>query len=241
MNPILVHAVFAGKRGAEQAVKRSSSESWNATEKLYEIVPDASKKQLQRAIRGQVALDSIIHSDGWRGYNGLIDRATRWVYVEIRKDKSATAASGFFKRLIDQTPFTITQVLTDNGKKFTDRFCATGQRQPTGAHACDRVCANNCIEHRLTRPSSLQTNGMVERFNGRIADVLHTHRFDSAASLKATLKRFLYLYNHHILQNNLHHKTPLQTLQRGYAQQPYLFKKIPRNHPGPDSSVYIYD
>jgi len=73
MNPILVHAVFAEKRGAEQAVKRSSSESWNATEKLHEIVPDASKKQLQRAIRGQVALDSSIHSDGWRGYNGLVD------------------------------------------------------------------------------------------------------------------------------------------------------------------------
>ncbi len=38
-----------------------------------EIVPDASKKQLQAAIRGQVALDSIIHSDGWRGYDGLVD------------------------------------------------------------------------------------------------------------------------------------------------------------------------
>lgn len=38
-----------------------------------EIVPDASKKQLQAAIRGQAALDSIIHSDGWRGYNGLVD------------------------------------------------------------------------------------------------------------------------------------------------------------------------
>jgi len=42
--------------------------------KVYtEIVPDASKKQLQAAIRGQVSLDSIIHSDGWRGYNGLVD------------------------------------------------------------------------------------------------------------------------------------------------------------------------
>ena len=42
--------------------------------KVYtEIVPDASKKQLQAAILGQVALDSIIHSDGWRGYNGLVD------------------------------------------------------------------------------------------------------------------------------------------------------------------------
>ena len=34
MNLILVHAVFAEKRGAEQAVNRSSSESWNATESV---------------------------------------------------------------------------------------------------------------------------------------------------------------------------------------------------------------
>lgn len=38
-----------------------------------EIVPDAKKRTLQRVIRGQVALDSIIISDGWRGYNGLVD------------------------------------------------------------------------------------------------------------------------------------------------------------------------
>jgi len=42
--------------------------------KVYtEIVPDCSKATLQAIIRGRVALDSIIHSDGWRGYNGLVD------------------------------------------------------------------------------------------------------------------------------------------------------------------------
>ena len=42
--------------------------------KVYtEIVPDAFKKQRQAAIRGQAPLDSIIHPDGWRGYNGLVD------------------------------------------------------------------------------------------------------------------------------------------------------------------------
>ncbi|WP_133513374.1 DDE-type integrase/transposase/recombinase, partial [Candidatus Thiosymbion oneisti] len=100
-----------------------------------------------------------------------IDRATRWVYVEILKDKSATSASGFLTRLIEQAPFTITKLLTDNGKEFTDRFCATGERQPTGAHAVDRVCTANRIEHRLIKPRRPQTNGLVERFNGRIADV----------------------------------------------------------------------
>ena len=83
-----------------------------------------------------------------------------------------------FKRLIDQAPFSITQMLTDNGKEFTDCFCATGDRQATGTHTFNRVCTDNRIEHRLTKPRSPQTNGMIERFNGRIADVLRTHRFD---------------------------------------------------------------
>lgn len=42
--------------------------------KVYtEMVPDCSKAVLQRAIRGKVSLDSVIHSDGWRGYDGLVD------------------------------------------------------------------------------------------------------------------------------------------------------------------------
>jgi len=61
----------------------------------------------------------------------------------------------------------------------THRFCATGECHPTGGRlpAFDRVCADNHIEHRLIKPRRPQTNGMVERFNGRIADVLRTHRF----------------------------------------------------------------
>jgi len=47
--------------------------------------------------------------------------------------KSVTSAGGFLKRLIKQAPFKITKLLTDNGKEFTDRFCATGERHPTGA------------------------------------------------------------------------------------------------------------
>ena len=42
--------------------------------KVYtEIVPDCSKATLQAIIRGHVAPDTAIHSDGWRSYNGLVD------------------------------------------------------------------------------------------------------------------------------------------------------------------------
>ncbi len=38
-----------------------------------EIVPNCKSATLQAVIRGKVELDSVIHSDGWRGYNGLVD------------------------------------------------------------------------------------------------------------------------------------------------------------------------
>ena len=38
-----------------------------------EIAPDVQRKTLPVVIRGSVSLDSIIHSDGWRGHNGLDD------------------------------------------------------------------------------------------------------------------------------------------------------------------------
>jgi len=42
--------------------------------KVYtKIVPDVKKATLQAVIRGHVDVDSVIHSDGWRGYNGLVD------------------------------------------------------------------------------------------------------------------------------------------------------------------------
>ncbi len=42
--------------------------------KVYtEVVPDCKKATLQAIIRGRVSADAVIHSDGWRGYDGLVD------------------------------------------------------------------------------------------------------------------------------------------------------------------------
>ena len=38
-----------------------------------EVVPDCKKRTLQAVILGKISLDSVIHSDGWRGYDGLVD------------------------------------------------------------------------------------------------------------------------------------------------------------------------
>lgn len=52
------------------------------------------------------------------------------------------------------------EVITDNGKQFTDRFGKGGEV------LFDKICRRNGITHRLTAPSSPNQNGKVERFHG---------------------------------------------------------------------------
>lgn len=164
-----------------------------------------------------------------------IDRASRWVYLELKRSKSSKAATSFLSRVVAKAPFKITKLLTDNDKAFTDRFSAAGERKPTGNHVFDKVCAEHNIEHRLIPPRHPQTNGMVERFNGRISEVLATTRFDCAQDLEATLVRYAYLYNQHIPQRALSHKTPIEALKSWQKDRPELFLKKVRNHAGPDN------
>ena len=63
-----------GKRGRGASGKTIVFGILKRNGKVYtEIVPDCSKATLQAVIRGRVTLDSVIYSDGWRGYNGLVD------------------------------------------------------------------------------------------------------------------------------------------------------------------------
>jgi len=75
----------------------------------------------------------------------------------------------------------ITRVLTDNGREFTDGLFGLRRRAATGTHDFDRLCADLGMEHRLAPPMRPRTNGMVERFNGRIEDVLQSHHFSGQA------------------------------------------------------------
>jgi len=163
-----------------------------------------------------------------------IDRATRWVFIQIKAHKTAIAAKSFLAALHKACPVKITKLLTDNGKEFTDRLFGTREKEASGNREFDRLCQELGIEHRLTKPRSPQTNGMVERFNGRIAEVLTTHRFDSSQDLETTLARYAWLYNHHLPQKAIGHTTPMEAMKKCYADKPDLFISQTRNRPAPD-------
>ncbi|ASJ25648.1 DDE-type integrase/transposase/recombinase [Laribacter hongkongensis] len=129
-----------------------------------------------------------------------IDWANRRVFIQVKPHKTVAAARTFLSALQKKTPCHVRTILTDNGSEFTDRLF-NRQKQASGKHESDRLCTALEIEHRLARPRTLQTNGVVERFNGRISEVLVTHRFGSGQDPSSvTLERYVLLYNQHLPQ-----------------------------------------
>lgn len=162
-----------------------------------------------------------------------IDRATRTLYYAIYKDKSAQSTEDFFEKCLAFFPFKITHILTDNGLEFTNKLI----RSKTG-NLCtkpsklDLKCEINNIDHRLTPPSSPQTNGMVERVNGTIKNgTILISDYESIDELQKGLTSFLVFYNtnrrHGSLRKELNVKTPLQAVQKWYELKPELFIRSP--------------
>ena len=85
-----------------------------------------------------------------------------------------------------KVPFVRSKILMDNGKEFTDRFCATGERELTGNHLFDQECSVHNIDHRIIKPRRPQSNDMVERFNDRTEEIIEQTRFSSKDDLRKT-------------------------------------------------------
>jgi len=67
-----------GKRGRGAGGKTVVFGIFKRNGHVYtQIVPDAKKATLRAVIRGRVALASVLHSDGWIGYDGLVDLGYR--------------------------------------------------------------------------------------------------------------------------------------------------------------------
>src|SRR5215471_11781506 len=161
-----------------------------------------------------------------------IDRATRYVFVEIHSRRDGATATGFLKRFLADFPHDVHTILTDNGAEFTDRFAVDKTSKPlgkpSGDHPFDRLCRQRGIDHRLTRPYHPQTNGLVERFNRRIAEAIGREdkrgsarrTFTDHADRDAFMARFVHDYNRTRLKC-LGYQAPIQALANPTG--PYTF------------------
>jgi transposase InsO family protein len=111
-----------------------------------------------------------------------IDRCSRFVHLAVKDDETTASAIAFLNEAIRAFPFRVTHVLTDRGSCFV-------------ADGFEAVCRRLKVEHRTTRPYTPRTNGMVERFNGRVQRevlgiTIHSHR-----DLEVLLRGFNRAYN----------------------------------------------
>jgi len=96
------------------------------------------------------------------------------------------------------------------------------------------LCKRLATKHRLILPRHPQTNGMVERLNGRISEIVNQTRFASSSELESTLCNYLKIYNHNISHRALSNETPVPAIKKWQAEKPELFVKRVYNQTGLD-------
>src|ERR671916_1301960 len=166
-------------------------------------------------------LPKLRTADGERRKRHLyvaIDRRSRSVHLAVKDDETEKSAIASLREAAAAFPFRLTHVLTDNGSCFTPRSA--------------RACAALGAEWRHTRPRSPQTNGMVERFNGRVGSEVLGITIHSRAELERLLRGFDAAYNAR-RQRVLDGKTPDQVIAERLKARPKLANAKPHGRAGP--------
>ena len=160
-----------------------------------------------------------------------IDRTSKFAFVRLVESAGKMEAAQFLRDLILSVPYCIHIVLTDNGIQFTNRKKDTY----AFAHIFGRVCAENDIEHRLTKVNHPWTNGQVERMNRTIKDAtVKRYHYDSHDQLRDHLQLFVDAYNHARRLKTLRGLTPYEFICQIWTKEPERFRLNPSHHiPGP--------
>ncbi len=162
-----------------------------------------------------------------------IDRATRAMYYKVYDAKTSDNAEDFMRKCLSYFPFGITHVLTDNGLEFTNRLIRSKKgnlcQKPS---KLDKICESNSIDHRLTKPMTPKTNGMVERVNGTIkrATILRAIYKDKV-EMNMELNKYLVFYmlhrRHGGVRKELKVKTPFNAIEKWHELKPEIFNTKP--------------
>jgi hypothetical protein len=131
------------------------------------------------------------------------------------------SASDFLRALIEAVPYKIHTVLIDNGIQFCHApRNLSGPTARYSLHMFDRLCRENEIEHRLTKPNHPWTNGQVKRMNRTLKDAtVKRYHYDSHEQLRTHLQLFLDAYNHARRLKTLRGLTPYEHVLQVWTKE----------------------
>ena len=160
-----------------------------------------------------------------------IDRTSKFAFVEMHEKVARRTAGDFLRRLIAAVPYKVHTVLTDNGTHFTtpgntssaapDIKAALEAGELVWAHAFEYACAQNDIDHRLTKPKHPWTNGQVERMNRTIKDAtVKRYFYETHDQLRVHLRDFVDAYNFARRLKTLRGLTPYEFVCKAWTSEP---------------------
>jgi transposase InsO family protein len=173
---------------------------WRALVRHGLIVPKARRQRLPTYKRWERArpmelwqldvVGGVLLADGseCKVHTGVDDHSRFCVAAGVLRRAVARSVCAVFAQSL-RTYGVPDEVLTDNGKVFTNRF---GLR-PTEV-LFDRICRENGIVHRLTAPASPTTTGKIERCTLRV-EFLAGRSFADLPTAQAELDAWVAGYN----------------------------------------------
>jgi len=157
-----------------------------------------------------------------------IDRATRYVYLELHDNKRMETATAFLENTLALYPFKIEKILTDNGMEFSYNPLAEEKKPKDKEHPFVALCREKEIEHRTTLVKHPWTNGMVEAMNKKVkANTTKRFHYDNVEALKTHLYHYLINYNFNLKLRAIGRKTPFDQMLQWYDKKPNIFSINP--------------
>ena len=145
-----------------------------------------------------------IHFKHWRTKQAyyvytLIDLKSRWAYAEYSPQINPRDTTRFVKRAIEQLPFTVQLIQTDNGQEFST--------------VCEVFLSSLGIAQRRIRLGKKNDNAHIERFNRTLQDEC-LGRWPDETHIQERLRRYLDFYNTKRLHCSLQSFTPAEVVAK---------------------------